>query len=94
MIRKTARQATRWDTQDEAFRDSKDMAFGLRWAILEMLEERPSTCDELELACNRTHQSVSAAINGLMRDGEIRAAGTRKTRSGRSARVWEICPRY
>lgn len=94
MIRQTARQHTRWDTQDAAFALSRQAAFGLKFQILELLEQSPSTCDELEVACNRTHQSVSAAVNGLMRDGVIRAAGIRKTRSGRSARIWEISPQF
>ena len=84
--RSTARQRTRWATQDEAYasRDGTQAA-----AILESIRQSPATCDEIEQRLEMTHQSASAAINQLMRAGAIVANGSRKTRSGRSARVWE-----
>jgi predicted Rossmann fold nucleotide-binding protein DprA/Smf involved in DNA uptake len=84
--RASARQRTRWATQDEAFasRDGTQAA-----TILASIREAPATCDEIEQRLGMTHQSASAAINQLMRAGAIVANGSRKTRSGRSARVWE-----
>jgi predicted transcriptional regulator len=58
--------------------------------ILAYLRRQPSTCDEVEAALGMTHQSASAAVNKLMRLGLIVANGTRKTRSGRAAKVWEV----
>lgn len=49
------------------------------------------TDDELERATSRTHQSVSAARNTLMRKGYIIDSGQRrKTRSGNDAIVWKV----
>lgn len=48
------------------------------------------TCDELELELARSHQSVSSAIRGGVKQGLISDGGLRrKTRSGRQAMVWE-----
>ena len=57
--------------------------------ILAYIRATPSTCDEVEIALELTHQSASAAINGLMNSGAVIATTKRKTRSGRNARVWE-----
>ena len=47
------------------------------------------TCDEVERALDRTHQSISARINELRDTGWIIDSGERrKTRSGRNAVVW------
>lgn len=49
------------------------------------------TDDELEQHTGRTHQSVSAARNTLMRKGYIADSGQRrKTRSGNDAIVWKV----
>lgn len=51
------------------------------------------TDDELEQQLGRSHQSVSATRNTLMRKGLIDASGiTRKTRSGNEAIVWVRSP--
>lgn len=51
------------------------------------------TDDELEVLTGRTHQSISATRNTLMRKGLIVAsAGTRMTRSGNEAIVWHRSP--
>ena len=83
--RSTKRQETRWSTQDRAFQNAP---VGQAATVLEALRATPSTCDEVEQRLGMTHQSCSAAINKLMRDGLIHADGERLTRSGRSARVW------
>jgi DNA-binding MarR family transcriptional regulator len=85
--RRTRRQETRWSTQDEAFASAPA---GQATVILNFLRERPSTCDEVEVALGMTHQSASASVNKLMRMGLIVANGTRKTRSNRNAKVWEV----
>lgn len=82
----TSKQRTRWSTQDDAYH--RRLA-GLPQRILSYLSSAPSTCDEVEVALTLTHQSASAAINLLMNAGAVVAVGKRKTRSGRSARVWE-----
>lgn len=60
-------------------------------AIFDLLAAHPDglTCDEVERALNQAHQTVSARISGLVRDGFIRANGeVRLTRYGRKARVY------
>jgi predicted transcriptional regulator len=53
------------------------------------LHNTPETCDELEVRWGITHQTASAAINKLMREGRIKNSGVkRRTRQGRSATVW------
>lgn len=84
--RRTARQATRWATQDAAYADRPP---GIAGRILDALRDAPGTCDELEQRLELTHQTASAAVNALMRSGAIVADGSRPTRSGRSARVWK-----
>jgi hypothetical protein len=88
--RSTPRQATRWDTQDAAYaaRDGTQVA-----RVRDAIAQTPGTCDEIEQRLDMSHQSTSAAINKLMREGIIRANGQRPTRSGRMARVWELVPK-
>ncbi len=75
----------------------------LRWDIVRVVADsargmfQPMTDDELENALGRSHQSVSAARNGLVRDGWLQpskwpngTARTAPTRSGNQAQVWEI----
>ncbi len=85
--RSTRKQSTRWDTQDAAYLAA---SAGAEQRIMNLLRERPSTCDECEARLELLHQSCSAAINKLMRLGFIVANGSRKTRSGRLARIWEV----
>lgn len=88
--RSTAKQSTRWDTQDAAFTRS-DNSQHIR--ILESIRSLPATCDEIEQRLELTHQSASACLNKLMKAKLIRATGKRLTRSGRQARVWESTTR-
>lgn len=86
--RRTARQRTRWATQDEAFAAAPG---GVAQRILDSLRaDGPATCDELEQRLTLSHQTASASVNHLMRAGILVASGSRPTRSGRRARVWEI----
>lgn len=49
------------------------------------------TCDELEQVLDGKHQSVSASLTHAKKQGLIADTGKRrKTRSGRSAIVWDI----
>lgn len=84
--RTTERQSTRRSTSDEAHR-SADVA-ATRKVMLDLISQRPRTCDEI-VTLGFAHQSASAAINWLMRQGNIVSSGEkRKTRMGRSAIVW------
>ena len=88
--RSTRGQTTRWDTQDAAWEDAQPRVGTIAANLLASITEYPATCDELEIRHGLTHQTCSAAVNWLMRHGQIVADGTRKTRSGRSARVWIV----
>lgn len=70
----------------------------LRKAAYEFIANRPAgaTTDEVEIALERSHQSVSSAINSLTAHGYlvalVRDGGEvyRETRSGRSATVYVV----
>jgi hypothetical protein len=72
----------------------------IKAAAYEVIANRPggATCDEVEEALGRTHQSVSAAVNSLMRARHIvplvrdGAEVHRDTRSGHPAIVWTAAP--
>jgi len=84
--RRTRRQATRWQTQDVAFMLASPLMPAKVFAVI---RSYPSTCDEVEQSLDGTHQSISAAVNALMREGWITDSGVRRpTRSGRPAIVW------
>ena len=68
-----------------------------RAALLLAIAEKPDTDDALEIRLDRSHQSLSAARNGLMRDLLIEPQRdvngedvTRITRSGNRAIVWTV----
>lgn len=85
----TDRQSTRHDTSDDANRKAEKAKTAMR--ILSYIEKRPSTCDEIMEALGISHQTASPSINHLMREGKIIPAGTRETRTGRKAKVWQYC---
>jgi hypothetical protein len=89
-IRSTAKQDTRWDTQDLAWDQAKESRQTVALDLLNRLRACPSTCDELEIQTGLTHQTCSAAVNWLMNNGKIVPCGYRVTRSRRSARVWRV----
>tara|TARA_S200000501_G_scaffold86182_1_gene79044 strand:+ start:404 stop:670 length:267 start_codon:yes stop_codon:yes gene_type:complete len=68
----------------------------MREKVLKKLAERgASTCDELEIALEGKHQSVSATLTAARKSGLIVDTGqTRPTRSGRSAIVWDLKSNY
>jgi transcription initiation factor IIE alpha subunit len=86
----TPSQKTRWSTQDEAWKLIQPHLAGIGVRVFRCIEERPQTCDEVEISLGLTHQTCSATINKLMRDGVIISIGKRNTRSGRPACVWSI----
>ncbi len=49
------------------------------------------TCDELEYMLGGKHQTVSASIRSLVKEGVLQDSGfKRQTRSGRRAICWEL----
>lgn len=83
----TAMQATRRETSDEAH-DGAAMS-ATREAVLDAIRRRPSTSDEMIADGLGEHQSVSATVNWLFREGHVIDSGERRrTRSNRSAIVW------
>lgn len=62
-----------------------------RMRIFDRIINSPNgaTCDDLELRLGLSHQTVSAAIATMMKQGMIIDSGEkRKTRTGRTARVY------
>lgn len=51
---------------------------------------RDLTCEEIENITNLSHQTCSARLSELRREGKIKIVGERKTRSGSSAAVYQI----
>ena len=64
----------------------------MRDRVLTKIEELGGcTCDELEIALDGKHQSVSATLTAARKNGLIVDTGqTRPTSSGRSAIVWDL----
>jgi hypothetical protein len=85
----TRNQDTRWDTQDDAWDAIQPRQGTICAEVLDIIKAGPRTCDEIEQVLRGAHQTVSPAVNALMRDGLIRAIGKRPTRSGRQANVWQ-----
>ena len=93
-FRRSRRQRTRWDTQDAAWADAQPRQGTICAEVLDIIKASPRTCDEVEEFTGKSHQTISPAINALMRDGLIRAIGKRPTRSRRPANVWQaVLPR-
>lgn len=89
LVRSTERQSTRRETSDDAYK--KAPLTNHRLIILNLFEKRDLTCDEV-IALGFSHQSASATINALMRDGYLVDSGERRlTQSGRKAIVWKRC---
>lgn len=58
--------------------------------VLRALEDNPSTCDELEVALQGRHQTISSRIRKGVKDGYIKSTGEKRpTRTGRKAIVWK-----
>ena len=77
-----------------AFQAKSGKAASDRTRILSALARAPSTTDSLEARLALSHQTCSARVHGLNKDGLI-ADSTRRerTRAGRQAIVWEVTPK-
>jgi predicted transcriptional regulator len=60
------------------------------YAAIEATGADGCTTDELEQRLGLAHQTCSPRVTELARQGRIVVRGTRKTRSGRMAKVWVI----
>ena len=83
------------DTSREAFKSITDVQKEeVRTRIFNLIEKRGETgltCDEAEQIFGLLHQSASARICELLETKRIKYEGMRrKTRSGRSARVYTV----
>jgi hypothetical protein len=80
------------DTSRAAAEAARPEASSIRSRVRKLIErsgDRGMTCDEVEAAMKRAHQSVSARVRELAQDGHIVDSGRRrKTRAGRDARVY------
>lgn len=64
---------------------------GTREVILRELRMlRQLTCEEIEAVTGISHQSCSARLSELRREGKIKIVGERKTRSGSPASVYQV----
>lgn len=77
-----------------AFQAKSGKATSDRGRILHALARSASTTDSLEARLSMSHQTCSARVHGLNKDGLI-ADSTRRqrTRAGRQAIVWEVTPK-
>jgi predicted ArsR family transcriptional regulator len=51
-----------------------------------------ATCEQVEIALGLKHQTASARLSELKRDGDIRVTGTRRISSGCSAAKYQTKP--
>lgn len=83
-----------YDTRREAKRAIEPRSSKLQDAVLGAIRAagpRGATDDELEVALDLRHQTLSARRRELVQSERIVDSGeTRKTRSGRSAVVWVV----
>lgn len=81
------------ETSREALKSQKDKAPTDCGAILARLKRGRTglTCDELETLLSMSHQTASARLRDLAMRGDILDSGKRrKTRTGRTAIVWQV----
>ena len=88
------------ETSQEAAESVGDLLNGWRKAVYQLLKEFPCglTCDEVEQRLSLKHQTASARLNELQQLGhasmrinpETKKPFTRKTRSGRNARIYFV----
>ena len=79
-------------TSHEAYESVKPALPKLETLVIkELLMSGPMTCEELEFALQRSHQTVSSRITHLKGEGVIKDSGNRGvTLTGRKAIKWEI----
>ena len=81
------------DTSGAAADSIRPILNHLQEAVLDVLRDAPGgmTCDSVEAALSGRHQTISARVRELVLLGEIEDSGERrKTRSGRTARVYVV----
>jgi hypothetical protein len=81
------------DTSQAAADRIAAAAGNLRRFVLETLRSIPdgATCDQIEVECLMRHQTASARLRELFLDEFIFDTGERReTRSGRTARVYQL----
>lgn len=84
------------DTSTNALRSIDSIAQQVRARVLrEIAAQGGLTCDEVEVALDMRHQTISPRVNELMKQGLIADSGLRrKTRSGHEAAVWVVADKH
>lgn len=82
------------DTSIAAAESIAELTPQLRAQIFEQIRLREgATCDELEISLDLKHQTASARVHELMKEGKIVDSGERRpTSSGAKAIVWKVAP--
>jgi predicted transcriptional regulator len=58
--------------------------------MMYLADPRGATCDEVEIALGLAHQTCSARISELKRDGLLDPVAKRPTRTGSMAQAWKL----
>ena len=78
-------------TSNEAYESMAEVRPTVQSQILRLLADRPRTDDELEVALEMRHQTVSSCRRALVKSNMVEATGDKRpTRSGRRAQVWQL----
>lgn len=73
----------------ESVRPTKQRDQARIWSYVESTGESGTTCDAIESALGMSHQTASARVSELKRDGRLELNGERRpTRTGRTAGVY------
>ena len=82
------------DTSIAAAESIAELTPQLRARVFEEIRLREgATCDELEISLDLKHQTASARVHELMKEGKIVDSGERRpTSSGAMAIVWKVTP--
>ena len=88
------------ETSKQAAESIQNLLGGLQKTVHQILKDFPLglTCDEIEQRLNLRHQTASARLNDLQKlglaivriDPKTKKPFTRKTRSGRNARIYFV----
>ena len=75
----------------EAFDSIRNEREAMYLKILRLLTSYDATCDEIEMGLSMIHQTASARVCELHKNGRIKRTGQKRpTRSGRAAHVYKI----
>lgn len=87
---------TSWEAAQSILEPPERIRAKAKKAVLKAILQAPNgmTCDEIEVALNMSHQTVSARVRDLVKDRFLimDSGKVRKTRSGRNAIVWMEFP--